>query len=733
MAGQNWHQAAAGVMVYRPRVDVEYQVSVKKESDIQDHLNETYAGEDEEVKPPTSLPSLNRGCSAQLDVMNRVRCSRDDSPDTLAADSGDEDGVLTPTSSHESMSPVVTNDTFLDELMVYAGSSNHEHVSNSPTVLTPSTQSTEFEDEYEYESDRTDFLETTKSPCPSHVKRSSRGQSGTKSTRFKSKKMPKQHLPVARRLDFSAAINSSKVSKRPSPSRYKSDPTSFRNALRNIEHGPRHMWTDIERLLLCIIHRWYETSDNTAIAAVFNQVTGLDFKPRKITAQFTSMLGNGSKGSIHWAQVFDEVAFDDAKGVYAEIRNLIEVTAVNLHVQLIPRDEEFDFQSGSAAKAKSPGTRTKHRRRVKLVQEEKKALIRQMALMEASAMHVQPSNSGPGVIEDHFDEYFTDVEDNPVTDLPCMPYSGTSNNPAAYSGRTSSSSPCLAFRVWDAKSYTQFTEDGDFISNAAFSVKNKSFLTPFAPEGQGLSTFLFFAKSHLSLKGNTSAFVSVSTSLLQAMVYASSMENPNIAIIDLNHPSLNQPNKKHYAADVVRWLKVNDEYKFTYKATAEYLIWGGIPRSAILHHTKLQTLENLAEIDSVCGNMLSLGLFQTKRTANGVASILRDNNTVLDGSTAKSMGKIAKCLGLDGESVTLQHIQEFVARLVDGWYITSDHTNDAYTGNAIAFSFALALGSGIHAHQRVMEAFQEGIESGFNSIVRYARSRRSKPRRNRTV
>jgi O-acetylhomoserine/O-acetylserine sulfhydrylase-like pyridoxal-dependent enzyme len=41
------------------------------------------------------------------------------------------------------------------------------------------------------------------------------------------------------------------------------------------------------------------------------------------------------------------------------------------------------------------------------------------------------------------------------------------------------------------------------------------------------------------------------------MVYASTMENPQIAIIDLD--VLNEPYKKTYAYDVLKWLKSNGQ------------------------------------------------------------------------------------------------------------------------------------------------------------------------------
>jgi len=60
---------------------------------------------------------------------------------------------------------------------------------------------------------------------------------------------------------------------------------------------------------------------------------------------------------------------------------------------------------------------------------------------------------------------------------------------------------------------------------------------------------------HLSLSGGASTFVSVSTSLLQAIVKASTMKDPRIAIVALDHPLLNEPNKTLHAAEIMQMLK----------------------------------------------------------------------------------------------------------------------------------------------------------------------------------
>jgi hypothetical protein len=74
-----------------------------------------------------------------------------------------------------------------------------------------------------------------------------------------------------------------------------------------------------------------------------------------------------------------------------------------------------------------------------------------------------------------------------------------------------------------------FDEETGFVSQA-FSIWKGEYPPPFSPDGQGRQALMILTNLHLSMSGGASAFVSVSTSLLQALVKASTMEDPRIAV-----------------------------------------------------------------------------------------------------------------------------------------------------------------------------------------------------------
>jgi hypothetical protein len=101
----------------------------------------------------------------------------------------------------------------------------------------------------------------------------------------------------------------------------------------------------------------------------------------------------------------------------------------------------------------------------------------------------------------------------------------------------------------DRKGYTDsvqtiFSERDGFVASGHELWRGRPFLQPFSPEGQGQQALDFLLNCHLSIDGGASAFVSVTTSLIQAFVKASNgMSRPFLSIIMLDHPLLGEPNK----------------------------------------------------------------------------------------------------------------------------------------------------------------------------------------------
>lgn len=156
----------------------------------------------------------------------------------------------------------------------------------------------------------------------------------------------------------------------------------------------------------------------------------------------------------------------------------------------------------------------------------------------------------------------------------------------------------------------------------------------------------------------------------------------------------------------------------------EFFVWSDIKNDAILHTTDLNNLLESLHNDADCHSLLSLDVFEPGTKTNAIASALREKNTILNTTTARALGKIAKAFGMTKPTITLPHVQDFIARLTDGWTIQKSPNTDINTMSSIAAAFAIAMGS--HAagctFQDVMGAFVNGVDDGGKCIAHWSRS-----------
>ena len=127
-------------------------------------------------------------------------------------------------------------------------------------------------------------------------------------------------------------------------------------------------------------------------------------------------------------------------------------------------------------------------------------------------------------------------------------------------------------------------------------------------------------------------------------------------------------------------------------------MFGTLPRAAILHVLPLSQLLDLYDADQDIATLLQLHHFKNGTSKTSVVvSALRAGNIVLNTSTAKAMGYIARLFGLDGATANLHHIQDYTQRMVDGWSVnTAIIMSDVRTNGRIAGAFAEALDSRVH-------------------------------------
>ena len=197
------------------------------------------------------------------------------------------------------------------------------------------------------------------------------------------------------------------------------------------------------------------------------------------------------------------------------------------------------------------------------------------------------------------------------------------------------------------------------------------------------------------------------------------MDRPHIALINLEHPLLKEPNKSLRASEVLRNLKADGQAWWArYKGVAERMIWASIPPQAIINTFSLGALVSLSDAHTAVSDLLHLPEFRAGRSTKIVASKLREKNVILDTSSAAAMGSVCKQFGLHDKDVKLHHIASFVACLVDSWTITLDAAN---VSNSIATAFATGLSSRIHHTQDVAAAFVNGLRHGTETLAFYAR------------
>ncbi|RAR10903.1 hypothetical protein DDE82_000874 [Stemphylium lycopersici] len=691
MSNHMWRAASAGVMLWEPAPAATTAPVVEEVPKMRQ--SHTITGADVQVSMTSShdegeqepgLPSLE-------DIFEpRIRNGIEQSPSTI--------GCSSPVS------------TFPDhgELRLDIPSSAISRSSFSPVILG-------------YESNCTDLLLT---PCPpnSEPEPTSRLRELNQiSHHFQPSNTTSKPKPVRRLLEFNMKQSNTVdvIPRSEEPSNLQS-----LDALQKLERAPIHSWEEDERELLTILYRWYDNTDPSTIPKVFNAITGLDLRLSVVRYQFEShMLLYGGRAFPEFARAM-AVPLHDPEGKYDQIRLIIEDTATEFGIDLLRRKTEVRFNSGAARHAKSPRTRRAYKslvRRAVLKEKEKARAAWEMPIPVQRPIPQELPRTLPPVgrvalsvdSRQEDGEKWSDVEDcrnlvtNSLVPRPTEPLSTCR----------------VAFRVWDANSRTLFDEGTGFVSQA-FSIWRNEYPPPFSLKGQGRQALMLLTNLHLSMKGGASAFVSLSTSLLQALVKASTMDNPRIAVVALDHPLLTEPNKTLLAADVLRMLKDDGQAWWAkYKGYAERMVWASVPAAAILSHFPLLDLQLLSDDDQICTEILNLDEIRAGRRTRYVSARMREKGNTINAVTARAMASISKAFGMNREGVGLLHVTGLVACLVDSFQLLRSPVVDGRASSSIAHAFAMTLRSRSYTTQDVMKAFLEGVQQGSDTVAFYSRKR----------
>ncbi|USP82623.1 hypothetical protein yc1106_09897 [Curvularia clavata] len=729
MSDHIWRAANGGVLLWEPATEaaIVQREEEQPQQDVRDYASSLDCEEEERI-----LPSFE-------DVFISPRIEPEASQDSLMLESSSSlssfleirNSTPTGTSRYSSFgsSEILSGNALFSQLKQFAITPMRER----PGV--PETSSEAQSKSSEYDSSSIDVQST---PCPHRMLSKSTSQALLESDKenYHSDRGTKANSSkrVRRRLDFKMKRPTLHFTPTPRPrdarpggkkyrrktssdcstplSKELSNLESLEN-LRNLERPQFHLWEEDERTLLTILYRWYDSTNIWAIPQVFNKITGLNLQLRSVRYQFTShILLYGGRAYPEFARVM-AVPFHDPEGIYKDIYQIIDEAAADIGLELPRREIEEMFVSGMARYAKSPKTRRTYKSLVRRAAEREKARFAPMNQC-VQLTSPRPPLSIPKELlghkalvlraEEEVDECWIDAED---LSSPISP---------ELTKRT------IAFRVWDSESRTDFSEETGFTSQA-FTIWRGEYPPPFSPEGQGQQALKVLTNLHLCLKGGASTFVSLSTSLLQALVKASAMDNPSIAVVALDHPLLTTPNKTLPAADILRMLKAEGQAWWArYKGHAERMVWATVPASTILSHFPIAHLCDLAEKDDICAQILNLDEFRRGRRTRFVSNAMRDKQNLLIPSIAKAMGTIARVFGMHSKKVGLVHIQGLIAALVDSFQLMHN-SGDVAHDKDMAYAFARELRSKRHSMEDVTRAFREGVKQG-REIVGYYESRR---------
>jgi hypothetical protein len=267
----------------------------------------------------------------------------------------------------EDSSPTLADSDLFIQLQEFANDSDHfpnqqSMVSSSPVIVKPDTGS---DDGY-----TSDLEEVQASPCLRGIRtciyedmnkpHSYEDTGGSLGSQEDHRTSPS----VNRILDFGAP---SLVQRERGP-----DKLSLRD-LHSIENTPRHIWSESERELLCVLYRYYKSDNIDTIPIVFNSITHLDLRLRIIHAQFHHIRLYGPRAYISYRRVFAAPFYEKAH--YHEIRKAIETKASSLSISLERRTTESQSKAGMAAFSRSPTIKRQWKTKVRMTSREERKTV----------------------------------------------------------------------------------------------------------------------------------------------------------------------------------------------------------------------------------------------------------------------------------------------------------------------------------------------------------------------
>ncbi|KAF2501039.1 hypothetical protein BU16DRAFT_189557 [Lophium mytilinum] len=485
---------------------------------------------------------------------------------------------------------------------------------------------------------------------------------------------------------------------------------------RSIENPPRHSWSGRERALLCVIQRWFTFSREwDSIVLIFNKLTNNNLLERRIRRQWESLVFF----SCHpiWKQVYDDTPFEDSEGVFKPQRTEILACARQHGIEFQLKATEDTPPRGAPWLSQSPHIR----RQFDVFQKQKRDREFTPQIIDASYRAME-----------EIDQTDTTnlISSSPLSVVQLTPPSYPST-PFAFppsGGRLSPEThPAgIAYRVHDKTKQSPLVPNVGFRSSFFYGRK-RGVTNPLPPDHDLLDAF---AEKHFwEHAEGVSPFVSVSTSLLFAVLMAKRSaeegHNPSIATIDLS----SLKDSIYSASAVIRRVKrKGDLPEMRYKGSAELLIWGEIPDSAIVNILPYTELEHLTTAEPAIGEILRLGQLKPEARVYYLHQDLMEDPVFLSPATTTAIAQLADHFGL-GLAPPAQ-LAAFIHSLIDGFAVDATQVlADERLMHKLGISFLNALNRAGQDDEALISAFINGVRTA-NEILE--RSRRSLASRSRS-
>lgn len=241
----------------------------------------------------------------------------------------------------------------------------------------------------------------------------------------------------------------------------------------------------------------------------------------------------------------------------------------------------------------------------------------------------------------------------------------------------SRSAPCprLLFRTYCNKSAGINGLNG-FVAGRFDPEAAKVKLPIYAPPEGAITSPAFLNNAFHHLKRRTdgtpfgSTFISFTPSLVWVIFRAFKTENQQPHISAIDGPKAAFTTSIYAVAPVIEALKDQNMWPgYRYSALYEFLVWGKVEPSAIIHDFTLAELQELATRRKAAREFLRLQLFENRRNMWTLRYKLFEEPLTLDANIGKALGELLVFFGLTPTTSTEDTICTLLYSLLQGWAI----------------------------------------------------------------